>query len=90
MSEGKRCTAETLKEKGWTVTYMGLGPYAAPVGVAGHNDRYVVGPHYFNPSQGYMLMDHARRMMCVVRALPTPRLAVQLLAKYGGPSQRAV
>jgi hypothetical protein len=75
MNKGKRCTAEALKEKGWTVKYMGLCPYAAPVGVTGHNDRYVVGPHYSNSSQGYMLMDHARRVMCVVCTLPTPRLA---------------
>lgn len=87
MSEGKKCMGETLKEDGWTAEWvpLGPGPYAAPVGVAGHNDRYVVGPNYVDPSRGYMLMDHARRVMCVVRSLPTPQRAAQLLANHGAP-----
>ena len=90
MSEGKRCMGETLKERGWTSKYLLISPYAAPVGVAGHNDRYVIGPNYVDPSRGYMLMDHARQVICVVRTLPTPLRAAQLLARLGRPSLRAI
>lgn len=85
MSKGKQCrTAGTLEEKGWTVKYMPLGPtpYVMPVGVAGHNDRYVVSPH-FDPSRGFMLMDFARQVMCVVCSLPTPYWAAEILVRYG-------
>jgi hypothetical protein len=85
MSEEMQCMAETLEESGWTAKFMVLGSYATPVGTAGHNDRYFVGPNYFDLSHGCMLVDHVRRVMCIAPMLPTPRRASQLLAKYGTP-----
>jgi hypothetical protein len=87
MSEGKKCVGETLKENEWNAEWVSLAPtpYAAPVGVAGHDDRYVVVPTYFGPSRACLLMDHAQRVMWIAPFLPTPRRAARLLAKYGTP-----
>ncbi len=88
-----RCFAETLAEIGWRPKYMDLDPIipsaVAPVGVAGHNDRYFVGPNYLHPERGCMLQDHARRVYLIVRDVPTPREAAQLLAKHGIPIEAA-
>ena len=90
--EGKQCMGETIEENGWTAEWVPLAPdpYAAPVGVAGYHDRYVVAPNYIEPSRGFLLMDHARRVLCITPKLPTPRRAVRLLAKYGTPLEAVV
>lgn len=89
MSEQKRCVAEALSENGWAPKWVPLGPtpYAAPVGVAGHNERYFVAPNCIDPSRGYLLIDHAREVMCIAPTLPTVRRAAKLLAKYGTPAE---
>ncbi len=83
------CFAETLAELGWTPEYVRLDPAipsaVVPVGVAGHNDRYVASPNYLHPELGCMLQDHARSVYLIVRDVPTPREAAQLLAKHGIP-----
>jgi hypothetical protein len=92
MSEGKGCMGETLEENGWNAQWVpfGPGPGAVPVGVAGYHDRYVVAPNYIEPSRGFLLVDDARRVVCIVPTLPTPRRAARLLAKYGTPLEAVV
>jgi hypothetical protein len=81
------CFAETLAELGWTPEYVRLDPAipsaVVPVGVAGHNDRYVASPNYLHPELGCMLQDHVRGVYLIVWDVPTPREAAKLLAKHG-------
>ena len=56
----------------------------------GYHDRYVVAPNYVDPSRGFLLMDDARRVVCIAPTLPTPRLAARLLGKYGTPLEAVV
>ncbi len=85
------CFAETLAEIGWTPKYFPLDPIVpsgvVPVGVAGHNDRYFVGPDYLHPERGCMLQDHVRHVYLIVPDVPTPQEAAQLLAKRGIPAK---
>jgi hypothetical protein len=78
-----------LAEIGWTPKYFALDPIfpsaVVPVGVAGRNDRYFVGPNYLHPEKGCMIQDHARNVYLIVRDVPTPRKAAKLLAKHGIP-----
>jgi hypothetical protein len=93
MSPEKQCFAETLEEIGWRAKYLVLDPIipsaVVPVGVAGHNDRYFVGPNYLHPERGCMIQDHAREVYLVVRDVPTPRKAAELLAIHGIPVEAA-
>lgn len=81
------CFAESLAEIGWTPKYIPL--YRAgrrgvvPVGVAGHNGRYVASPNNPHPERGCMLQDQVRSVYLIVRDVPTPQEAAQLLAKHG-------
>jgi hypothetical protein len=92
MSEGKQCMGETLEENGWNAQWVpfGPGPGTVPAGVAGYHDRYVVAPNNIEPSRGFLLVDDARRVLCIAPKLPTPRRAARLLAKYGTPFEAVV
>ena len=86
-SRHEGCFAETLEQIGWTPKYFSLDPIVpsgvVPVGVSGHNDRYVASPNYPHPEMGCLLQDYARSVYLIVRDVPTPREAAKLLAKHG-------
>ena len=85
MSGSKRCVRETLREKGWEVAWLPLGPhFAAPIGVHPRSDRYAVCPGITPPTEGqYMLADHRLGVVLVTTVVPTPKEAVELLEQYG-------
>jgi hypothetical protein len=92
MSEGKGCMGETLEENGWNAVWVPFGPSpgAVPVGVAGYHDRYEVVPNYVDPTRGFLLVDTARRVVCIAPTLLTPREVARLLGKYGTPLEAVV
>lgn len=85
MSGSKRCVRETLREQGWAVTWLPLGPlFADPIGVHPKSDRYTVWPGPSATKKGrYKLADHDLEVMLITTDLPTPEEAVELLEQYG-------
>ena len=91
MSGSKRCVREVLREKGWAVAWLPLGPhFAAPIGMHPKSDRYTVYPGVTPATEGqHMLADHGLSVVLVTTVLPTPEEAVELLGRHGMTSREA-